>query len=135
MVGRHPQTNRIRIPLWAVAVVFGYLVLVGLHEWIASSRQIEPVTTCMFRIVTGQPCPTCGTTRMVLALAHGEVLQAIRLNPFMFFLAVLSALWLLARSCGLWQLTLRTSRHARVIALAVVVGLFLGNWVYLIVHA
>ena len=40
-----------------------------------------PPTACAFRAVTGWPCPTCGGSRVVLALATGDALGALRLNP------------------------------------------------------
>lgn len=40
-----------------------------------------PLPPCMFHAVTGCPCPTCGATRCVLALAHGRVAEAAGWNP------------------------------------------------------
>jgi len=37
---------------------------------------------CLFKEVTGVPCPSCGTTRSVTALCHGNVKQAFLTNPF-----------------------------------------------------
>lgn len=36
---------------------------------------------CLFRSATGIPCPSCGTTRSVLALMRGQLPQALLLNP------------------------------------------------------
>lgn len=135
MEGRHQNAYQHWIPPWAVVVVFIYLILVGLYEWMASTMQVEAVSTCLFRRITGQPCPTCGTTRMVLALSNGEVHQAIRHNPLMFFLLVLAVVWLLARTCGIRRVNLADTRRAKAIAVCVVAGLFVGNWAYLILHA
>ena len=35
---------------------------------------------CLFRALTGHPCPGCGTLRAFHALLHGDVAGALRLN-------------------------------------------------------
>lgn len=49
----------------------------------AMLRVRDPVfpVTCVFKAVTGMPCPTCGGTRAVEALAAGRFLEALWLNP------------------------------------------------------
>src|SRR6187551_2412091 len=54
--------------------------------------------SCMFKSVTGIPCPACGTTRSVLHIAHGDVQQAALINPLGFvatLFLVLIPCWLL----------------------------------------
>ncbi len=36
---------------------------------------------CTFKLLTGFPCPTCGSTRSLVHLAHGRLFSAITLNP------------------------------------------------------
>ena len=43
-----------------------------------------PWPKCWFRQMTGLPCPTCGATRSILSLAHGNLGDAIALNPMLF---------------------------------------------------
>lgn len=38
---------------------------------------------CTFRAVTGYACPGCGSTRGLHALLHGDVIAALKFNPFM----------------------------------------------------
>lgn len=53
---------------------------------------------CLFRLVTGLDCPSCGNQRALHALLNGEVWLSFRYNPFMwlcspyFLLVILSAL-------------------------------------------
>jgi len=42
---------------------------------------------CGFRVLTGAPCPGCGMTRAVLALAEGDAATAWRMHPAVFALA------------------------------------------------
>jgi hypothetical protein len=44
---------------------------------------------CPLASVLGVPCPGCGLTRATLALAHGELRQALELHPLVFVLAPL----------------------------------------------
>ena len=50
------------------------------------------VVPCGFAQTTHLPCPGCGSTRSVQALLHGDVLGAIRMNPFGPVMAVMLAL-------------------------------------------
>lgn len=47
------------------------------------------VTLCMFKDITGLPCPSCGITRSLLSLLHGNFQAALWINPLGFMAAVL----------------------------------------------
>ena len=63
---------------------------------------------CPFRLATGLPCPGCGITRSLVALAHGDLSAAIYFHPLGAvvgaLLVALVALELLerARVAGWW---------------------------------
>ena len=42
--------------------------------------------TCMFREMTGLPCPGCGLTRSFISIGHGRLLDAWHYNPAGFVL-------------------------------------------------
>lgn len=46
---------------------------------------------CAFAQTTHLPCPGCGSTRAVFALARGDLLGALRMNPLGPLLAILVA--------------------------------------------
>ncbi len=51
-------------------------------------------TICAFRRLTGIPCPGCGLTRAMAALARGELLLALHFHPFApLILGEAAALW------------------------------------------
>jgi hypothetical protein len=53
---------------------------------------------CLFRRVTGIPCPSCGSTRSILHISRLEFREALYANPIGFLLAVciiLFPLWIL----------------------------------------
>ncbi len=94
-----------------------------------------PVNFCMFKRLTGLPCPTCGSTRTFGRLFALDLPGALAMNP----LAALGALGLLAWGLTDLALMLRgrslvlsaSPRLARVLRLGAVVAIAL-NWVYLI---
>ena len=66
------------------------LSLIGLAPMARRAPALLP--ECPFRWLTGLPCPTCGTTRALLALLRFEPLEALTFNP----LATLAAFGLVA---------------------------------------
>lgn len=53
---------------------------------------------CALHALTGWHCPGCGTVRALDSLAHGHVLEAIRLNPVtLLLLPLVGWLWAAGR--------------------------------------
>ena len=50
-------------------------------------------STCVFYHVTGLPCPTCGITRSVAALAHLDLHGSVAMHPFGIPAVALFGLW------------------------------------------
>lgn len=83
-----PQLSRRRREdtLWvagfaALAIGSRVFELRGPRDDIAlGGRRMPPL--CMFRIVTGHRCPSCGTTRAFLYMLRLEPLNAMRANVF-----------------------------------------------------
>ncbi|MHC8948427.1 DUF2752 domain-containing protein [Sphingobacterium hungaricum] len=48
----------------------------------------ESVTLCPFKLVTGLPCPSCGSTRSMHCLIDGNISESIQTNPLGIVLAV-----------------------------------------------
>jgi hypothetical protein len=122
-----------RAPLGAIFAGIGVVVaavvgLLGLDRL--------PLTFCVFKGLTGWPCPTCGSTRAVARLFHLDPAGALAMNPFTTLVAVVIAAWaavdllLLPR-----RRALRVDVSPRVAKVLRVVGFaaFLANWVYLLV--
>jgi hypothetical protein len=65
--------------LFACFIGYGWLLFSLQHEHEIQSQEI---TVCLFKKVTTVPCPSCGTTRSVMQLSHGNFLSAIFINPF-----------------------------------------------------
>jgi hypothetical protein len=117
--------------LWLAAAVSA----VALRPlWLALAPLLRP---CVFRGLTGLPCPTCGTTRAATAFLSGELGTAFAVNP----LAALAGLVFVvgAPLAVAWTITKRElplvtgplPMWARVAAVSLI-GL---NWVYVIVSS
>lgn len=59
-----------------------FLLRVLLASCILACAAFWPSSSgCLFYWLTGMPCPACGGTRALLALAHGDFFQSISWNP------------------------------------------------------
>jgi hypothetical protein len=117
-------------------IIYGAIALVVLGV-----GRLQPFLSlspdCAFKGMTGIPCLTCGSTRSVARLSHGEFLSAFVMNPLMtlclisailyFFYSLVSAAFKLPRIS-----ILLTDTEKRAIQAGVVV-LLLAQWVYLII--
>jgi hypothetical protein len=125
--------RRLPWPAWTVAVVVGYIALVGLAVWLAQ-RGGGHVELCLFKRVTGYPCPTCGTGRGSLALLRGDLPAAWRFNPLVFTcLAALAAVLGLRLVLGR-AVRVEMSRLEWFVVLAAGLAAVLANWAYVIVY-
>ena len=95
----------------------------------------RPLTLCVFKGLTGLPCPTCGSTRALGRLFALDFAGALAMNPFTTLLALVVAAWALA---DLALLPARRAleldvppRHGAALRAGALV-LFLANWVYLV---
>jgi len=84
--------------LWLAAAVSA-LALKPL--WLAIAPLLRP---CVFRSLTGLPCPTCGTTRAASAFLDGHIITALAANPLaaaaglLFVIgAPVATIWAIAR--------------------------------------
>lgn len=63
-------------------LVWSAVALVSGVAFVAWARMPDaPALPCVFHLVTGLPCVTCGSTRALLALLAGHLWDALRWNP------------------------------------------------------
>ncbi len=119
-----------------VVAVVGLLGIVGaiLLPLDALARVLPP---CTFHRLTGRPCLTCGTTRVLLALARGRIAAALAWNPlvagftiaFLAWTPVAAAQWLFR--LPRWRIGFAGAR-ARWTAVLLVVVMLALDWAYLV---
>lgn len=95
----------------ATIVAIGAAVVVGVH-WFAVGKLVALLPPCPLHHYCGWYCAGCGSTRMLLDLASGDIYGAFRKNPLAFLLlppllywaASVSAKWFGLRlpGCRLW---------------------------------
>jgi hypothetical protein len=80
-----PQSTSSRDGVFSRAIRLGVLVVpYAAAAWL-------DVTICPVALVGRIPCPGCGMTRAALALAHGDVHAATRMNPLAIVVVPMSA--------------------------------------------
>lgn len=75
---REPRVRAVLAPLAVAAAAAAGVIFVGLVD----PNQPGHYPTCPFLMLTGLYCPGCGGLRAVHALAHGDLVAALGLNPF-----------------------------------------------------
>jgi len=124
-------SRRPRWPLWAVLLVLVWSSCGVTLVWL-SAHFHQPVQLCLFKRLTGVPCPTCGFTRGAISLLSGHIAQAWLYNPLLYlvltlFLAVTAVRVIWARSI---RINLTDKEHSAIWILAGL--LFFANWIYVI---
>ena len=80
----------------SIACLAGYIWLyLNLSNFYA--KPTSQIGVCLFKRLTSIPCPSCGTTRSVLSILQGNLLQAFYWNPFGFLLLavlIITPIWL-----------------------------------------
>lgn len=62
------------------------------------SSTLNGHTICLFKNITGYPCPSCGSTRATVLLLNGNFMDSVFMNPLAIltnFIIVLSFFWIL----------------------------------------
>jgi hypothetical protein len=117
--------------IWgSILLLAALLATAWLFSGIATPR-------CLLHAATGIPCPTCGMTRAIWHLLHGEIGRAFLLNPLMTAALLGAALYVYYASVVVigrlprLRLEALTKTEANLVRIAAI-GLLAANWLYLI---
>ncbi|NQX82980.1 MAG: DUF2752 domain-containing protein [Flavobacteriaceae bacterium] len=80
--------NKLYILLF-IACIAGYIWL----YLVFNSAENTSFSVCLFKNITTIPCPSCGSTRAVLSVLKGDIIESINMNPMglvIFAIMVLS---------------------------------------------
>jgi hypothetical protein len=128
----HRKKGELNLPLV-------YLLVVGagvFFVYILYLFKRLPHLPCIFKVITGCPCPTCGSTRMVSSLINLEILSAFYWNPLLFLGGMAFIAWgfygfYMLFSGKKIQVTL-TKKEGLYLRIGSIT-LFILNWIYLVV--
>jgi hypothetical protein len=92
-----------------------------------------PFLRCNFKNLTGLPCPTCGTTRCLSALAHFHLAEAFWFNPLILISVFVIAFWFMASLLLPAPIFERFKSSLSLLPLLKIgVALLILNWIYLL---
>jgi hypothetical protein len=77
------------------------IVLAG-YSWIGfkllhSTEHHDEFGLCLFKNLTGMPCPSCGITRSIIQLYHGHFTESLLINPLGLmasFILLVAPVWI-----------------------------------------
>ena len=127
-------TNRRR----SQAITAGVLALGCLSTTMLNPDRPIPVEICLFKRLTGLPCPTCGLTRAVCCALRGQWTRSFHYHPAGILLAAAligGAAWLAAEAAqgAPWHDELRRRLRAQLLTFGI--AICLANWVvHLVLH-
>lgn len=81
--------------LFFIALISGYAWFIWSYNKYNAHSEFTP---CVFKNVTGVPCPSCGSTRSVVLITEGNFTNAFLVNPMGYlaaFILLFFPLWLL----------------------------------------
>ena len=94
---------------WRTIVLLGSASIMVLAFTMTPTTEVvslfgfEVPTLCVWRLTTGISCPGCGMTRSFTFLAHGQVVEAFRMNalgPLLFVVVASQVPWQIYRIVG-----------------------------------
>ena len=125
------RSHRLRALWWSIVAA---ICLVGAHlltpnpSGYGTHLRLLPIP-CIWRAMTGLPCPSCGLTTAFAWMARGELMRAWQSNPlgpFVYVAAWLIVVWGVAAAAGV------LSEPAKVLGkrtvLCVMLGVYIGAW-------
>jgi hypothetical protein len=93
-----------------------------------------PHLPCVFKTITGYPCPTCGSTRIMSSLINLDMVSAFGWNPLLFLGGITFITWVFY---GFYMLfsgkkiqVIFTKKEGLYLRLGLIT-LFILNWIYL----
>jgi hypothetical protein len=119
-------------------IIYGTIALVAVG--IAKALPLEKLApSCLFRSLTGVPCPTCGITRALMHFSRGEMAMALLQNPLFLLLLMLTLLYGVVNSTAvllrLPRVVVLLTPFERNLLITAAGAVIAANWTYLIAQS
>jgi len=116
-------------------IIYGSIAL-----FLLVSARVLPILSitpsCVFKGITGIPCPTCGATRSVVLLSKGYLATAFAMNPLVTLSLIAAVTYFLysviTLTFNIPQLSFLLTDHEKKAVHTMAVILILVQWAYLI---
>ena len=118
-----------------IGFIYGLIGITGVIFSLVIKDLNRFIPPCMFRILTGIPCPACGGTRTGIYLSHLQFLKAFKMNPLFCLIFISLALWGINTLVGMFlgnNMTIMLSKKEKQILKWIVILVLPLNWLYLI---
>lgn len=121
-----------------IACIVGYFGIYYMYQ----SYSSYTISVCPIKHIFHIPCPSCGSTRSIISLLHGNIIDSIYINPLGILLTViiiLSPIWIMidffTKSQSLFMIYKKIDQYIRKkpVIIVVAVILMLSNWTWNII--
>ncbi len=111
------------------------LAISGGYFYVFISAWLDPMqdkTICVYKNITGYPCPGCGMTRSTISLFAGRIIESFFFNPLAIvvnIMAIVAFFWMvadLAQNKARFDIFIRRKIHP--VLLILIIALVLANW-------
>lgn len=132
------RISLIRISRWERLLAMAALLGAALVAIVLSLRPgwelflLARPPSCLLKVFTGVPCLACRGTRAAVALAHGQLVQALLFNPLAVLFLTSVTIWLSWLACTGKHVSIRLSRPETVLFWLLFSAALLANWAYVI---
>ena len=134
------MTSRKFYLIFLTACIAGYSWL-GMNMTSRASGDEDSPGVCLMKSVTGIPCPSCGSTRSIMAMLNGDFYAGFLSNPMgiiILFILILGPLWtaydLLFNQKSLWAFYNQMEKIIRKKSVAIpLILLVSANWAWNII--
>ena len=122
-----------------VLYIFFMLACFVGYLWLFYNNSVsQTVDVCLIKKLTHLPCPSCGSTKAVISLIHGDFLKSLYINPFGVIITLfllIAPLWILfdvtSKRSSLLDFYNKTEGLLKKPGLAIpLVLLVLMNWIW-----